>query len=277
LRTEENRKGPQFVDLKANRVCYDIRGRNIVTRAVFKMWDICAKLFLTCLLFGTMLVVAELTIIHFRQIAGIQLWHYKEANRLLGAPLPHENRVVFIGDSLTVGLPLASLFPQRPFINRGINGQTSGQIAARFNQDVVSLRPTIVVILAGRNDISPDTNPQHDPTNEIDANINLMTTEAKVHNIRVILCSLPPVLHYPDDPAPTYRSDAVNVRTKEVNHSLEEIARREDFGWLDYYSLLVEQNRLPARYTNDGWHLNAAGFRRIAPYLEAKITLTTLQ
>src|SRR3954451_13006275 len=124
------------------------------------------------------------------------LTRYREANAQLGPPKPGEQRVVFYGNSITEGwAPLfPKMFPGKPYVGRGISGQTTPQMLVRFRQDVVSLKPAVVVILAGTNDIAGNTGPS---TGEmIEGNLASMTEIAKANGIHVVLSSVLPVYDY---------------------------------------------------------------------------------
>src|SRR5499427_10463432 len=119
-----------------------------------------------------------------------QLARYREANAKLGPPTSGENRVVFFGDSITDIWKLPDSFPGKPYVNRGIGGQTTPQMLVRFRQDVIDLQPRVVVILAGTNDIAGNTGPMRNE--DIQGNMASMVELARVHGIRVVLCSIMP-------------------------------------------------------------------------------------
>src|SRR5262249_58603626 len=120
-----------------------------------------------------------------------QLARYREANGKLAPPAKGESRVVFLGDSITDGWKLADFFPGRPYVNRGISGQTTPQMLIRFRPDVIALQPRAVLILAGTNDIAGNTGPA--TLEMIEDNLMSIAELAKAHNIRVILASVLPV------------------------------------------------------------------------------------
>src|SRR3954471_2470980 len=123
-----------------------------------------------------------------------QLARYRDANAALKSPAPNENRVVFFGDSITDIWKLHESFAGKPYVNRGIGGQTTSQMLVRFRQDVIELQPKIVVILAGTNDIAGNSGPI---TNEdIESNLSSMAELAKAHVIRMIIASTLPVNNY---------------------------------------------------------------------------------
>src|SRR5277367_220658 len=123
-----------------------------------------------------------------------QLVRYRDANAALKPPAPGENRVVFFGDSITDSWHLDEYFPGKPYINRGIGGQTTPQMLVRFRQDVIDLQPKVVVILAGTNDIAGNTGPMR--LEDIEANYASFTELARAHNIKVIYSSVLPVDNY---------------------------------------------------------------------------------
>src|SRR6266851_738727 len=123
-----------------------------------------------------------------------QLARYRDANGSLKAPAAGENRVVFFGDSITDIWKLEDYFPGKPYLNRGIGGQTTPQMLVRFRQDVIDLHPNIVVILAGTNDIAGNTGPMTLET--IEANYSSLAELARAHNIRVVFSSVLPVHNY---------------------------------------------------------------------------------
>ena len=138
--------------------------------------------------------------LHIEDIAKETDWaninHYKKANSELGAPLDSEKRVVFIGDSITEnwGLIKPKFFSENKFINRGIGGQTSPQMLIRFRADVINLKPSLIIILAGTNDIAGNTGPT--TINMISNNIISMNELALSHGISVIISSVLPVYNY---------------------------------------------------------------------------------
>jgi len=123
-----------------------------------------------------------------------ELSRYREANAALKPPAAGENRVVFFGDSITDMWKLADYFPGKPYINRGIGGQTTPQMLVRFREDVIDLHPKVVVILAGTNDIAGNTGPM--TLDEIEANYISLAELAALHQIRVVYASVLPVHNY---------------------------------------------------------------------------------
>src|SRR5450631_3482492 len=123
-----------------------------------------------------------------------QLGRYREANAKLAPPAATGDRVVFMGDSITDIWKLEKYFPGKPYLNRGIGGQTTPQMLIRFRPDVIDLEPRVVVILAGTNDIAGNTGPMS--IAEIEANLKTMAELARLHHIRVVMSSVLPVNNY---------------------------------------------------------------------------------
>ena len=143
---------------------------------------------------------------HDKQVLRDFPWlaRFKEEDLKLGPPAPGEDRVVFMGDSITQGWHFKGadgFFEGKPYINRGISGQTTPQMLGRFRQDVIDLKPKVVVILAGTNDIAGNTGPM--TLEQIEANLASMTDLAAANHIRVVLCSILPAFDYPWKPGLT--------------------------------------------------------------------------
>ena len=195
------------------------------------------------------------------------LERYREENAKLPAPAPGEQRVVFMGNSITEGFAqhFATLFPGKPYIGRGISGQTTPQMLVRFRQDVIDLKPAVVVILAGTNDIAGNTGPS---TIEMIAdNIKSMVELAHANGIRVVLCSVLPAYAFP------WRKDLKPAgRIVELNKWLKEYAANAGLVYVDYYSAMAdERGGLPAELAPDGVHPNEAGYRIMAKLVEQGI------
>jgi lysophospholipase L1-like esterase len=192
-----------------------------------------------------------------------QFGRYREANLKVAPPSNNEERVVFMGDSITDGWNLTDYFPGKPYINRGIGGQTTPQMLLRFRADVIDLKPRAVVILAGTNDISGNTGPMtlEDTAN----NLTSMVELAKASNIRVILSSVLPV-----NDRVKNKEGVLLVQTK--SRPLEKITRMNDWikkyaadnnlVFLDYYSTMVDKDgTLKDGISYDGLHPNAEGYK----------------
>lgn len=195
------------------------------------------------------------------------LARYREANVALGAPAPGDARVVFMGNSITEGWApyFATMFPGKQYVGRGISGQTTPQMLVRFRQDVIALRPAVVVILAGTNDIAGNTGPS--TLEMIEDNLASMAELAQANGIRVVLSSVLPVWDYPwkrgVEPAP---------RIVALNDWMRRYAASRGLVYLDYHSAMAdERNGLRADLSGDGVHPNEAGYRVMAPLAEAAI------
>ena len=198
-----------------------------------------------------------------------ELGRYRDADGSLPAPAPGENRVVFMGDSITDMWPLAEYFPGKPYLDRGIGGQTTPQMLIRFRQDVIDLEPKVVVILAGTNDIAGNTGPMR--LEDTEANYASMAELAKAHGIRVVFSSVTPI--YGDTPAPRRCfSSARRRRFCELNRWLKDYCENSGFVYLDYFDAMVDEKGFLKRdLSEDGLHPNPAGFRIMAPLAEAAI------
>ncbi len=187
------------------------------------------------------------------------LTRYRDADTQLGVPEKGEPRVVFLGDSITEGWNLSSFFEGKPYVNRGISGQTTPQILLRFRQDVIALKPEIVLILAGTNDLAENTGPIS--LGAIEGNLMSMVELAEKNGIRPILASILPAAAYP------WRPEIRPVeKILELNRWMKEYAAKEGLGYLDYYSALVNDKQgLKVEWSGDGVHPNAAGYAVMAP------------
>jgi len=193
------------------------------------------------------------------------LAQFKEADAMLGAPKPGEDRVVFMGDSITEGWKLDEAFSGKPYVNRGISGQTTPQMLVRFRQDVIDLEPKVVVILAGTNDIAGNTGPM--TLEQTEGNLASMADLASANGIRVVLCSILPAFDYhwaPGlQPAP---------KIAQVNAWLKNFAAQKGYVYVDYYSAMKDgRGGLPATLSKDGVHPLPAGFAAMTPLAEAGI------
>jgi lysophospholipase L1-like esterase len=204
-----------------------------------------------------------------------ELARYREANAALKTPAPGANRVVFFGDSITDMWKLDLSFPGKPYINRGISGQTTPQLLIRFRSDVVDLHPKVVVILAGTNDIAGNTGPES--LEQIEGNYASMAELARAHEIKVIYASVLPVHEYTPE-----AGDMLTQRPPEkivtLNRWLKDycasssVAPRTGCDYLDYFSAMVDdKGYLNRELADDGLHPNVAGYRIMAPMAEAAI------
>ncbi len=178
-----------------------------------------------------------------------------------------KNSVVFMGDSITQGWSVAipEFFENNPYIEKGIGGQTTPQMIARFQKDVINLKPQVVVILAGTNDIAGNTGLT---TNEmIQINIDKMATIAHLNSIKVILSSILPAYDYPWRPG-TYPSQ----RIIEINTWMKEYCIQNNHIYLDYWTEMAnENNSLKDEYTHDGVHVTIAGYKLMQRLVEISI------
>ena len=195
------------------------------------------------------------------------LGRYREANAQLGTPRPGERRVVFYGNSITDSW--AKYFPAhfsgRPYVGRGISGQTTPQLLVRFRQDVIELQPAAVVILAGTNDIAGNTGPAS--LAQIAGNLTSMVELARANGIRVVLASVLPAYDYPWRPGLEPAAKIVAL-----NQWLQQYSAAHDVVYLDYWSALADERQgLRAGLTADGVHPNEQGYLVMAPLAEAAI------
>ena len=198
-----------------------------------------------------------------------ELKRYREADAALDAPKAGENRVVFFGDSITDMWKLEDSFPGKPYINRGIGGQTTPQMLVRFRQDVIDLHPKVVVILAGTNDIAGNTGPMRNE--DIEANYASFAELAHAHGIRVVYSSVLPVHNYTER-SKDFFAQRPPSRILELNAWLKDYCGRNGIVYLDYFSALVDDKGLMKKdLADDGLHPNAAGYKLMAPLAEAAI------
>ncbi|HEV7499842.1 MAG TPA: GDSL-type esterase/lipase family protein [Vicinamibacteria bacterium] len=205
-----------------------------------------------------------------------RLARFAAANAALAAPRPGEARVVFFGDSITDNWSKAGyggFFPGKPYVNRGIGGQTTSQMLVRFRPDVVDIHPRAIVVLAGTNDVAGNSGPIR--VEAIEENFATMAEVAKLHGIRVVLASILPVSDEKTDRGgrPINRT---HDRPPQTLHALNEwmagYARQNGHVYLDYFSALVDSNgALKAELTDDGLHPNAKGYAIMAPLAETAI------
>ncbi len=207
---------------------------------------------------------------HDKQMLTDFAWlaHFKEADLALAPPAAGENRVVFMGDSITQGWKIEGpdgYFPGKPYINRGISGQTTPQMLVRFRQDVIDLKPKVVVILAGINDIAGNTGPM--TLEQTEGNLASMAELASANHIRVVMCSIMPAYDFPWSPGmlPAPKVVAVNAWMKAY-------AAQNGYVYVDYHTAMKdERDGLPAMLSHDGVHPLPAGYAVMAPLVEAGI------
>ena len=199
-----------------------------------------------------------------------QLARYREANAKLGPPAASENRVVFFGDSITDIWKLENYFPGKPYVNRGIGGQTTPQMLVRFRQDVIDLRPKVVVILAGTNDIAGNTGPMRNE--DIEANYTSFAELARANGIRVVYSSILPVHNYTERSKDFFAQRPMS-RVLELNKWLKNYCEKNNIGYLDYFSAVVDDKGLLKKdLADDGLHPNDAGYKIMARLAEAAIS-----
>jgi lysophospholipase L1-like esterase len=197
------------------------------------------------------------------------LAHYAASNRVLPPPAAGEQRVVFLGDSITEAWQLNEYFQGKPYLNRGISGQTTGGMLDRMKTDVIDLKPKAMVVLAGTNDlaflISVDVIKNH---------LAMIGNLARANGIKVIYASILPVSDYAKNGlAQTPRRPPRKIL--EINNWLKEQCEATDVTYLDFFSALADdRGLLRADLSNDGLHVNAAGYKVMAPLAEAAIEKT---
>jgi len=193
---------------------------------------------------------------------------FKEADLKLGPPAAGEDRVVFMGDSITEIWKIEGsdgTFPGKPYINRGIGGQTTPQMVLRFHQDVIALKPKVVVILAGINDLAGNTGPE--TLEQIEDNLASMAEMAAANHIRVVLCSVLPAFDFPWRPGltPAPKVLALNVWIKAY-------AAEKGYPYVDFHTAMKDQrDGLPATLSRDGVHPLPVGYAMMVPLVEAGI------
>ena len=193
---------------------------------------------------------------------------YKEDNLKIGLPKPDENRIVFMGNSITEGWKDIDpdFFKDKSYIDRGISGQTTPQMLVRFRTDVVNLKPRVVVILAGTNDIAGNTGPS--TLEMIEDNLASMVEIAKANNIKVVLCSVLPGYDYTWSPG-------LNPSQKIVylNAWIKTYADKNNIAYADFFTPMAdERNGLKKEYSEDGVHPNLSGYKIMNPIVEKAIS-----
>ena len=197
-----------------------------------------------------------------------QLARYRAANADVKSA-PAENRVVFFGDSITDTWKLGNYFPVKPYVNRGISGQTTPQMLVRFRQDVIDLHPKVVVILAGTNDIAGNTGPMR--TEDIEVDLASMAELAKAHGIAVVLASVLPVHNYTPMSELTFPVRPPD-RIAALNKWLKDYAAANGCVYLDYAAAMADAKGLLKKdLAEDGLHPNKAGYAIMAPLAEQAI------
>jgi lysophospholipase L1-like esterase len=204
------------------------------------------------------------------------LARYREANTSVKPPQKNEKRVVFMGDSITDAWAqpqFGGFFPSKPYIDRGISGQTTPQMLIRFRPDVIALQPKVVVILAGTNDLAGNTGPM--TLAQIEDNLTSMDQLAHASKVRVVLASVLPVSNYGHD----REGKPVDMRIKrqpekilELDAWIKKYAADHGDVYLDYFAATVDEHGLfKAELSEDGLHPNAKGYAVMSPLAEQAI------
>ncbi len=196
-----------------------------------------------------------------------QLGRYHADDERLESQPPVPGRVVFLGDSITDGWHLEKYFPGKPYVNRGISGQTTMQMLVRMHADVIDLQPAAFILLAGTNDIAGNTGPE--TLKMIEDNFRAMCELAASHRIKIVLCLLTPISDY-TKAKQTERRPPDDILA--LNHWIESFAPDVHAEVADYYSAVVnDKGMFREGYSDDGLHPNARGFELLAPVAEAAI------
>jgi len=195
-----------------------------------------------------------------------QLGRYHADNeKLKGQTDPQ--RVVFMGDSITDGWRLAEYFPGKPYVNRGIGGQTTPQMVVRMFEDVINLKPAAMIVLAGTNDIARNTGPE--TIEMVEENFMAMTELAQAHGIKVILCALTPVSDYGPRRMTDGRPPSDILK---LNAWIKEYAAKSHAVYADYFAALADdKGMLKEGFSKDGLHPNDKGYELLAPVASAAI------
>ena len=196
-----------------------------------------------------------------------QLGRYYADNQRLKQLPPERGRVVFLGDSITDGWKLAQFFPGKPYVNRGISGQTTPQMLVRMFPDVIALKPAALLVYAGTNDIAGNTGPS--TLTMIEDNLQAITELAQAHGIKVILCAVTPVSDY------TTRKQTLQRPPSDIlklNAWMREYAASANAVFADYFAALVDETgMLKQGFSGDGLHPNDKGYALLVPFAEAAI------
>lgn len=193
---------------------------------------------------------------------------YKDANARLPAPLPGEKRVVFMGNSITENWYNidSSFFKKNNYIGRGIGGQVSSQMLVRFREDVINLKPLVVVIEAGTNDIAENQGPIS--LENVFGNIVSMVELARVNGITPVIGSVLPATDFP-----WHHGLKPAQKIIQLNAMLKRYAKKNHIIYVDYWSAMVNDgDGLKATLSLDGFvHPNLAGYKVMEPIVQAAI------
>jgi lysophospholipase L1-like esterase len=196
-----------------------------------------------------------------------QLNRYHKDNQQLRSRPDDPSRVVFMGDSITDMWKLSQYFPEKPYVNRGIGGQTTPQMLVRMYPDVINLHPNVMVVLAGTNDIAHNTGPE--TIEMIQDHFRAMAELTQAHGIKLVICALTPVSDY------TVRKQTVQRPPSDIlrlNEWLKKFADQIHAVYVDYHAALVDANGyLKEGYSMDGLHPNDKGYALMAPLVQAGI------
>lgn len=217
------------------------------------------------LVHGFVFLILTICVTTAQDWAGLD--RYREANIKLGDPSSGERRVVFMGNSITESWATvhAEFFKQKGFICRGISGQTSSQMLLRFRQDVLNLKPSLIILMAGTNDIAENTGPIS--LDDVLGNIKSMAELARDNDIPIILCSVLPAKRFSWRPD-LHPADKIII----LNTLIKTFAESEGFIYLDYFSSMVDnKDGLKAIFTRDGVHPNQAGYEHMEKILNPVI------
>jgi lysophospholipase L1-like esterase len=189
------------------------------------------------------------------------LARYADSNKVLPPPAAGEQRVLFMGDSITDGWKLAEYFPGKPYVNRGISGQITGEMLGRMKADALDVKPVVMVVLAGTNDLARNVT-----IPAIENNLYMMASLAKAQGVKVILSSILPVNF------PNMIAARPPDKILELNKYIQELCAKEGYLYLDYFAALKDdEGHFRKDLANDGLHPNAEGYKIMAPLVQAAI------
>ena len=194
---------------------------------------------------------------------------FSEANSTLPELKKNEKRVVFMGNSITIGWLQThpEFFKNKPYINRGISGQTTPQMLVRFRADVIDIHASAVVILAGTNDIAGNTGPVS--LEMILDNLKSMTEIAQANGVKVILCSVLPAFDYPWSPGLQ-----PNIKIPKLNEMIKDYTKKNGVFYLDYFKALNNgYNGMSKKHSGDGVHLTLEGYKILEKNLEEALKI----
>ncbi len=203
------------------------------------------------------------------------LRRYAEADAKEAKPAAGAKRIVFLGDSITDGWRLNEYFPNRDFVNRGIGGQITGEMLGRMKADVIDLKPSAMLVLAGTNDIARGV-----PVSTIENNLTMMADLAELYKIKPMFASVLPISDYHKDVNPRYEMTKVRPPSTivELNRWLEAFCKQRHYPYIDYFSKMVDPSGyMKAEFADDGLHPNSAGYRVMGPIAVESIELRLME